>query len=305
MPNYSSTCQPIANKIKGLQSDVASFQKQLQTAAPGAKAGLLSQISKLQSQVSEQEGLLATCVKEHPYKPPAKPPKNPCLSIEKEEEQLQAQLEQVISKALAPLQKELQTAPSGAKAGILKQIDDERKRIMATNPLVPEIAAKKKEYDDCLTKHGGKLAIAATFKGTATMRTDNSHAKGPFKQSVTMDIEFSAWDNAHITVIDFPGVSVTYDTHSPVGTVTTTVSLTTGSGSYDSKSRKLSITLILYFEHSTSLAGPSSLKIELDGQKPLGKDGSIEVSGEAKFKGGYLDGNECSLDVSGKISPHP
>ena len=305
MPNYSSTCQPIANNIKGLQSDVASFQKQLQKASPGEKSGLLSQIKKLQSQITEQEGLLATCVKEHPYKPPVKPPKNPCLSFEKEEEQLQAQLEQVISKALAPLQKELQTAPSGAKAGILKQIKDERARIMATNPLVPEIAAKKKQYDDCLTKHGGKLAIEATFKGTATMRTDNSHAKGPFKQHVTMDIEFSAWDNAHIRVIDFPGVSVTYDTHSPVGTVTTTVSLTTGSGTFDPKSRNLSITLKLYFEHSTSLAGPSSLTIELDGEKPLGKDGSIEVSGAAKFKGGYLDGNECSLDVSGTISPHP
>ncbi|HEY6374455.1 MAG TPA: hypothetical protein VIX90_02905 [Edaphobacter sp.] len=33
MPGYSTECQPIANKITGLKSEVASFQKELQTAA--------------------------------------------------------------------------------------------------------------------------------------------------------------------------------------------------------------------------------------------------------------------------------
>jgi uncharacterized phage infection (PIP) family protein YhgE len=305
MPGYSSECQPIADKIEGLQSQVASFQKELQTAAPGAKSALISQISKLQQQVAQQEGLLNDCVKKNPYQPPPGPPKNPCLSINHDLKQLQEQLEQVIQKALAPLQAELQKTPGPAKAGILEQIKNERARIMATNPLVKEIAAKQKDYNDCLLKHGGKLAIDADFKGKATMRTNNEHAKGPFIQNVTIGLRFSAWNNAHIDVTDFPGVSVTYDTHSPAGTVTTTVSMTSGSGTFDEKTRMITFHLELYFEHSTSLAGPSSLNIDLSGSKPMTSDGGIDVSGDSTFKGGYLGGNTCSIEVSGKISPHP
>lgn len=305
MPNYSSECQPIADKIKGLQSQVASFQKELQTAAPGAKSGLISQITKLQQQVAQEEGLLNDCAKKHPYQPPPPPPKNPCLSINHDLKQLQEQLEQVIQKALAPLQAELQKTAGPAKTGILQQIKDERAHIMATNPLVKEIAAKQKEYNDCLLKHGGKLAIDADFKGKATMRTNNDNAKGPFTQNITIGLTFSAWNNAHISITDFPGVSVTYDTHSPAGTVTTTVSMTSGSGTFDEKTRFVTFQLELYFEHSTSLAGPSSLNITLTGSKPMTSDGGIDLSGDSTFKGGYLGGNTCSIEVSGKISPHP
>jgi hypothetical protein len=305
MPGYSSECQPIADKIKGLQTDVASFQKQLQTAASGEKPFLISQISKAQSEITQQQGLLDTCVKEHPYKPPAPPPKNPCLSIVHEANQLQKQLDDVIQKALAPLQAQLQQTAGPAKEGILQQIKDTRAHIMATNPLVKQIAAKQKDYDDCLTKHGGLLPMNATFKGKATMRTNNSNAPGPFKQDVTIGLRFGAWDHSHITITDFPSISVTYDTHSIVGTVTTTVSMTSGSGTYDPQTHTISVHLDLYFEHSTSLAGPSSLNITLSNNDPLKSDGSIDVFGGALFKDGYLGGNECSLDVSGKVSPHP
>lgn len=305
MPNYSSECQPIANMIKGLQGDVAAFQKTLQNAAPGEKAFLLSQIAKAEGQIAKEQGLLDDCIKKHPYKPPAPPPKNPCLGIKKQENDLQNQLELEIDKAIAPLQKELQNAPAPAKAGILHQIETLRAQIKATSPLSKQIAIKEKEYDDCLISHGGLLPMNAKFKGKATMRTDNSHAKGPFKQDITIGLRFGAWDHSYIEITDFPSISVTYDTHSVVGTVTTTVSLTSGSGRYDPKTHSVSINLDLYFEHSTSLAGPSSLKIELTGNKPLASDGSIDVFGGAKFQGGYLGGNEASIDVSGKISPHP
>ena len=70
MPGYSTECQPIANQITGFKSEVASLQKQLQTAAPGEKQFLISQIEKLNSQITQQTGLLNNCVKEHPYHPP-------------------------------------------------------------------------------------------------------------------------------------------------------------------------------------------------------------------------------------------
>jgi hypothetical protein len=37
----------------------------------------------------------------------------------------------------------------------------------------------------------------------------------------------------------------------------------------------------------------------------LSGSGKIDLIGGAPFKGGYLDGNECSLEVKGTISPLP
>jgi hypothetical protein len=222
----------------------------------------------------------------------------------KEVNKLKEELTVEIQKALAPLQKELQTAAPGEKAGIIHQIQATRNELM-NGPLAKEVSAKQKAYDACLTSHGGKLAMDAKFKGTATMWTDNSHAPGPFKQNVTIGLRFGDWDHSDITVTNFPTVSVTYDTHSPVGTVTTTVELVSGSGRYDPQSHYINVTLDLYFHHSTSLAGPSRLHVNLGSEAPLSASGAIDLTGGAPFKGGYLDGNECSLEVKGKISPQP
>ena len=305
MPNYSKECQPIAGKIAGFQSEVASLQKELQKAAPGEKAGLISQIKKVEAEMTNEEGLLDDCVKKHPYHPPAPPPPNPCKGLLKELETLQQDLAVEIQKALAPLQKELQTAAPGEKAGIIHQIQATRNDLMTNSPLAREIKAKQNAYDTCLTSHGGKLAMDAKFKGTATMWTDNSHAHGPFKENVTIGLRFGDWDHSSIEITEFPTISVTYDTHSPVGTVTTTVTFIGGSGRYDPRSHDISVTLDLYFHHSTSLAGDSRLHVSLGSDAPLSSSGAIDLTGGAPFKGGYLDGNECSLEVKGKISPQP
>lgn len=305
MPNYSTQCQPIANTIAGLKSDVASLQKELQKAAPGEKAGLISQIKQAESKIAKEQGLLDDCVKKHPYQPPKPPPPNPCLGLLKELNSLKETLADEIQKALAPLQKELQTAAPGEKAGIIHQIQAIRTDMTTNSPLAKEIAAKQKAYDSCLTSHGGKLAMDATFKGTATLWTDNSHAPGPYKQDVKIGLRFGDWDHADIQITSFPDISVTYDTHSPVGTVTTTVTMIAGSGKYDPQSHNLSMTLDLFFHHSTSLAGDSRLHVRLLSDAPMTSSGSVDATGGAPFKGGYLDGNECSLDVKGKVSPHP
>ena len=305
MSGYSKQCQPIAGKITGLKSEVASLQKELQKAAPGEKALLISQIKKAEGEIAKQQGLLDTCVKKYPYKPPPPPPPNPCLGLLKELNKLREDLTVEIQKALAPLQKELQNAAPGEKAGIIHQIQTLRQNLMTKSPLAKESAAKQKAYDACLTSHGGKLAMDAKFKGKATMWTDNSHAPGPFKENVTIGLRFGDWDHSTIEITSFPTISVTYDTHSPVGTVTTTVTFVYGSGRYDPQTHDISVTLDLFFHHSTSLAGDSTLHVSLGSDAPLSSSGAIDLTGGAPFKGGYLGGNECTLEVKGKISPKP
>ena len=58
MSGYSKQCQPIAGKITGLTSEVASLQKELQKAGPGEKAFLISQIKKAEGEIAKQQGLL-------------------------------------------------------------------------------------------------------------------------------------------------------------------------------------------------------------------------------------------------------
>src|SRR5580704_7363324 len=276
MPGYSTECQPIANKITGFKSEVASLQKQLQTAAPGQKQFLLGQIEKLNSQIAQQTALLNTCVKEHPYHPPPPPPKNPCLGIQADADKLQQTLDDEIQKALAPLQKQLQTAPSGEKPALLHQIQVIRQQYM-TGPLAHQIAAKEDEYHACVKAHGGLSAMNAHFKGKATMFTTYSHAPGPFKQDIDITLHFGDWDHSSVTVTHFPPISVTYNTHSIAGTVTTTVTMQSGTGYYDPQNHSISITLNLFFHHNTSLAGDSTLQIILGSSGPIAADGSVDA----------------------------
>ena len=303
MPNYSPECQPIASKIKGLQSDISSLQKTLQKAAPGEKAGLIAQIKKFQGQIAQEQGLLDDCVKKHPYHPPPPPPKNPCLSLLKELNNLQLALGAEIQKALAPLQKDLQHATGGEKVALLAQIKAIRADLTKNSPLAKQIAAKQKEYDACLKSHGGLLALDATFKGKATMQTDNDNAPGPYTQDVAIGLNFGDWDHSDVSITDFPAISVTFDT--PLGTNTTTVTMISGSGHYDRQGHYLTMNLDLYFHHSLSVAGDSRLDIQLSNTAPMTSDGKISVFGSAPFQGGYLGGNECSFEVHGKIAPHP
>jgi hypothetical protein len=303
MPNYSKECQPIATKIAGLKTGQQALQQELQHAAPGEKAALVAQIKEIGAEITKQQKALADCVKLHPYVPPQPPPPNPCLSLLKELNQLKKKLADDIRKAIAPLQEELQHAAGSEKAAIVAQIKAARAEILKNSPLPKQIAAKQKQYDDCLIAHGGVLALDATFKGTATMQTTNDNAPGPFKQNVNIGIHFGEWDHGVFDVRSFPPISVTYDT--PIGSVTTTVSLKSGSGTFDSKAKTVALNLSLFFHHSTSLAGDSSLDIQLGTTKLLDAAGNITVSGSAPFQGGYLDDDICSLTVDGKITPHP
>lgn len=304
MPNYSKECQPIAAKITGLETEITSFQKDLQTAAPGAKSFYAQQIEKLEAQVAQQRGLLSECVKEHPYKSPATPPKNPCLKVLGELNALQQKLSDEIEKALAPLQKDLQQAAGPAKEGFLRMIEITRDNLNKNSPFVKQIAAKQNEYDHCLTSHGGLLPLAATFKGKATLQTNNSHFNQPVHRDVTIGLRFGDWDHLDIEVTSFPDISKTFSL-GIAGSNTETVTLTSGSGKFDPQSHDISFKLDLAFLGTNSFVGNSSLSVELTGDHPLTSDGELKVSGSSKFEGGALGGSEGHLEVSGTVSPHP
>jgi hypothetical protein len=56
-------CAPIVNAIKGLESDRASFQKDLQKAAPGEKSALINQIKEINAQIQQKQRDLDECSK--------------------------------------------------------------------------------------------------------------------------------------------------------------------------------------------------------------------------------------------------
>jgi hypothetical protein len=301
----SPICQKIENEIKGLDQERDSLQEELQHAAPGEKAFLVSQIKALNTQITKKNKELADCIKQNPFMPPPKPKPNPCKPIAQEIIKLENALNTEVHNAVADLQEELQHAAPGEKPGLVAQIKKISADIRKNSKTAKQIAAKQKEYADCLQTNGGLLALSATFKGTATMLTSNSNAPGPFKQGVTIGLAFSDWDHRDIWVSSFPPISVTYDVGFPVGQVTTTVSLSSGVGTFDPPSNTITLKLSLFFHHSTSLAGDSTLDITLSTTSLLTAAGKITVSGSSKFKGGYLGGDTCWLTVEGTISPHP
>jgi hypothetical protein len=175
--------------------------------------------------------------------------------------------------------------------------------MMKNSPFVKQIAAAQAAYNSCLLSNGGLLALDAIFTGQATIQTDNGNAPGPFAQNATINLHFGDWDHSAVGITGFPAISVTFMTL--FGSNTTTITMTSGSGTYDRQKRILTMTLALHFHQSISLAGDSTLNIQLSNSIPMTSNGGIQVSGSAPFKGGFLDKNECVMTVDGMIAPVP
>jgi hypothetical protein len=187
-------------------------------------------------------------------------------------------------------------------------------RIRNLNSRIDE---KKSELADCRRRHGLPVRpLTATFVGTATLRTTNSYAPGPYNQRVTIGLMFGM-DRSIVWITRFPRIRVSYDT--PLGDATTTVTQSGGGrGSLNLASGVISMAVTLHFHHSSAFAGDSDIEFTLTTGRsrlrngkfdvtgsPLSTDGSITVVGVAKFRDGFLDGNECSVVITGTVSPNP
>jgi hypothetical protein len=124
-------------------------------------------------------------------------------------------------------------------------------------------------------------------------------------------------DRRDVRVTSFPRIRVSYDT--PLGEATTSVTMTGGgSGNLNLDSGSVSMSVTLHFHHSSAFAGDSDIEFRLTTGRsrlrggrmdvtgsPLTADGSITAVGVAKFRDGFLDGDECSVVITGTVSPVP
>lgn len=304
----SPKCQNIDAAIKGLENARNNLQAQLHQAAPGEKSQLIQEIKEFNKKINVKKNELKQCIIDHPYVPPKKPKPMPkdCAALKKQIQKLKLALEKQIRMAVAPLQRQLHTAAPGEKSEIIQQIKALTADIKKNSATAKKLAEKIKAYNKCIKDHGGLSALDATFKGLATLNTSNENAKGPFKKKVNIGLRFAEWDHSTFTITSFPAISVTYDTDSPAGTVTTTVSMNGPSGgTFNPLSKTIGLSLILFFHHSTDLAGDSTLHITLSTSSLLTKEGKVTVSGSAPFEDGFLGEDTCWLTVKGTISPHP
>ena len=297
-------CKQISNLFVELGNEKKDLAAALGKAAPGEKPSIAQMIKNIDKAIAAKKKELDACVIKNPYIPPPPPVANPCLPISNEIDKLRSALQKEIQAAVAELQFELRMASPSAKAALAKQIVKITNDIRKKSPTAQKIATKLAENEKCLLVSGGVLALGATFTGTAILTTSNADAAGPFKQPVTIGLYFSEWDHHKVDITSFPAISVTFNT--PIGTVTTTISQAgTSMGTFNRVTKILSLSIKLFFHHSTILAGDSNYDVTLQNAKAMTGAGNIIVDGSAKFKDGYLDNETGWLTVEGKISPVP
>jgi len=301
----SPICKKIEDSIKALEKTRTGLSGELLGAPTGMKASIAAQIKQLNSQIRQKQKQLEDCNKKHP--PVALVTiVNPCLDIKKQVQELQAQLSKQVHEAVAPLQKELKRAAGSQKQSLLVDIAKTASEIRKKSPLSKKIADTRKKYEKCLIDNGGVLGLNAVFEGNVSLVIHDPKIKDPITKDVKIKVHFSDFDRRDVTVTDFPEISETYDAGPPVGNVTTTVTmLGTATGTFDNQSKKITLDFLLFFDHSTVLAGDSRLHIELHTTSALTDKGKIKVEGSSTFEDGYLGGKACDISATGKISPNP
>jgi hypothetical protein len=146
--------------------------------------------------------------------------------------------------------------------------------------------------------------FTATFNGTATMTTTNENARGPFTSDLRLALSFEDC-GATVRITDFPPISVTFGT--PVGDNTTTVTMPSG-GTGHLEYGRMDVPVALRFGNTILAAGTSFADMTLSTSSPGGsplRDGNITLVGLGRFRGGFLNGSNCTITAAGTISPAP
>jgi hypothetical protein len=214
-----------------------------------------------------------------------------CVSIQNEINNLKAER--------TGLQDELKSAAPGEKPNLAGQILQLNK----------QITPKEKQLDACAKTNGGMPDVNASFKGNATMTTNNSNLPGPFVQGVNISAYYPHWLHDRLDITNFPKI-VVGPFSTPVGNNTTTVTMIDlGSGPLVRSTGEVEITVKLHFDHSIVVAGDSDMVITLStenaGGSRLAANGAVTMVGSSKFDGGYLGGNTCKLVIKGTLTPKP
>jgi hypothetical protein len=182
-----------------------------------------------------------------------------------------------------------------------------------------QIAAKRRELNQCLIDNGVPVAMSTSFVGTATLRTSDTRAPGPFTQAVTIGVFFNAARNG--LSFSVPTIATDpFDVPTPFGrrtNVTTVSQRSGGSGTWDQASGGASVPLTLLFDHSVDFQffdEDSTLSLVLHtGTTAGGLTGApldrttrrLRLVGQGTFVDGILENSIGTLEIDGTLAALP
>jgi hypothetical protein len=159
--------------------------------------------------------------------------------------------------------------------------------------------------------------IESRFTGTASFSTADTRFTGPFLNEINLTIFFVADGTARVG--PFPRI-VVGPFGTPLGSNTITITMTGGGkGTFNKASGSLSMPITLHFDHSLAFAGDSDVTFGLttaSSTSPSGAfamtgiplnaaSGVIALVGASRFRGGFLNGTDCSVMLTGTLVPIP
>jgi hypothetical protein len=149
--------------------------------------------------------------------------------------------------------------------------------------------------------------IGSTFAGRAEMIASRVSGDA-FVQQVNLTIDFTQC-RATLRISNLTPIT-TREYSTTVGNNTTTVTLGGGGTGSLSPARNIRVPVTLHFTHrleqderTANLARPSDLTLTLTGS--LAASGEVTLTGSGTFIGGYLNGSNGNVTVTGRISPSP
>ncbi len=173
----------------------------------------------------------------------------------------------------------------------------------------------------------------ATFTGTATLTTTNSHAPGPYTENLTIPISFNT-NLTQASITSFPTITGPSagqpPISTPLGNDTYTMSLTpgipgNGTATYNPTTGQLVLALTLHLHNSVHIFSNGDLDsdIPFTGAQSITTDtcisqdgalrftgarvntpmtgGNVTLVGATKIVGGYLNGSDCGLVIQGQL----
>ncbi len=176
----------------------------------------------------------------------------------------------------------------------------------------PSIAFQQRKLEKCLEEETGVSPLTTRFNATRVLTTTHPDARGPYEGDIVIGIRFNA-SRTEVTITSFPDI-VSDPSDTPVGDNVTTVSLISGgNGTFDKSTGHIGIALGLRFDHSNRFIGDSTLSLmltthnveELQGSPLNNTTRALTMVGRGTLNGGYLNGSDADLIVSGGLETLP
>ncbi len=220
------------------------------------------------------------------------------------------------------LQELLRGASTNAKADLIRRIRAvERQRAQDTEirRLTRELATCRQQFDTTPRRQLAPSTLSAVFRGTATVTTTRSEARGPFTQNLNLGLLFSR-NRCTVSITSFPPISFT-TTVPLAGQITITVTQTGGgTGNFFPISGQITMPITLFFDYGTILAGNDTATLSLTTGNSISARGTFNLAGVALptaggttvegpvtlvgttvFQNGFLGGQEGGFTVTGNI----